>query len=93
MRHDTNPVLHFNLNLTWLSGVLLQCVSAAGLAQSTDPASLTRVDLAKPDPSVALSLPRYLESRSSRFVDWLPDGSMLVSDDGGKKLWRVGYKQ
>ncbi|MGA2364094.1 MAG: prolyl oligopeptidase family serine peptidase [Steroidobacteraceae bacterium] len=78
IRHDTNPVLHFNLNLTWLSGVLLQCVSAAGLAQSTDPASLTRVDLAKPDPSVALSLPRYLDSRSTRFVDWLPDGSMLV---------------
>jgi glucose/arabinose dehydrogenase len=23
----------------------------------------------------------------------LPDGSMLVSDDGGKKLWRVSYKQ
>jgi glucose/arabinose dehydrogenase len=23
----------------------------------------------------------------------LPDGSMLISDDGGKKLWRVGYKQ
>ena len=22
----------------------------------------------------------------------LPDGSMLVSDDGGKKLWRVSYK-
>jgi len=22
----------------------------------------------------------------------LPDGSMLVSDDGGKKLWRIGYK-
>jgi glucose/arabinose dehydrogenase len=23
----------------------------------------------------------------------LPDGSMLISDDGGKKLWRVGYKE
>ena len=22
----------------------------------------------------------------------LPDGSMLISDDGGKKLWRVSYK-
>ncbi len=78
MRHDTNPVLYFNLNLAWLPGVLLQCASAAALAQPADSASLTRVDLAKPDPSVALSLPRYLESRSSRFVDWLPDGSMLV---------------
>jgi glucose/arabinose dehydrogenase len=23
---------------------------------------------------------------------FLPDGSMLISDDGGKKVWRVGYK-
>jgi glucose/arabinose dehydrogenase len=23
---------------------------------------------------------------------FLPDGSMLISDDGGKKLWRVSYK-
>jgi glucose/arabinose dehydrogenase len=22
----------------------------------------------------------------------LPDGSMLVSDDGGKKIWRISYK-
>jgi dipeptidyl aminopeptidase/acylaminoacyl peptidase len=83
MRHDTNPVLHFNLKrsrwlLTGLAGVLLQCASAAALAQPADSASLTRVDLAKPDPGVALSLPRYLESRSSSFVDWLPDASMLV---------------
>src|ERR1700728_3879583 len=54
MRHDTNPVLHFNLNRRplawWLPSVLLQCASAAALAQPADSASLTRVDLAKPDP-------------------------------------------
>jgi glucose/arabinose dehydrogenase len=22
----------------------------------------------------------------------LPDGSVLVSDDGGKKIWRISYK-
>jgi len=22
----------------------------------------------------------------------LPDGSLLVSDDGGKKIWRVSYR-
>jgi glucose/arabinose dehydrogenase len=22
----------------------------------------------------------------------LPDGSLLISDDGGKKLWRVSYE-
>jgi glucose/arabinose dehydrogenase len=25
-------------------------------------------------------------------VIMLPDGSLLVSDDGGKKIWRVAYK-
>jgi glucose/arabinose dehydrogenase len=23
----------------------------------------------------------------------MPDGSLLVSDDGGKKIWRVSYKK
>jgi glucose/arabinose dehydrogenase len=22
----------------------------------------------------------------------LPDGSVLISDDGGKKIWRLSYK-
>jgi glucose/arabinose dehydrogenase len=22
----------------------------------------------------------------------MPDGSLLVSDDGGKKIWRISYK-
>ena len=22
----------------------------------------------------------------------MPDGSLLISDDGGRKLWRVSYK-
>ena len=22
----------------------------------------------------------------------MPDGSLLVSDDGGRKLWRISYK-
>ena len=25
-------------------------------------------------------------------VIMLPDGSLLVSDDGGKKIWRVSYR-
>jgi dipeptidyl aminopeptidase/acylaminoacyl peptidase len=66
MRHDTNPVLHFNLNrhamLAWLPSLLLQCASATALGQPAD----------------SQSLPRYLEARSSSFVDWLADGSMLV---------------
>jgi glucose/arabinose dehydrogenase len=23
----------------------------------------------------------------------MPDGSLLVSDDGGNKIWRISYKQ
>lgn len=40
---------------------------------------LTRDGLAAADPAVAASLPRYLESRAARFVDWLQDGSMLIA--------------
>ena len=40
---------------------------------------LVRDGLAPPDPMVADSLPRYLQSRSARFVAWLADGSLLIS--------------
>ncbi len=89
MRHDTNPMPHFNPNRiarAWLPGMLLQCASAAVLAQPAGSVSLTRVDLARADPAVALSLPRYLESRSSSFVDWLADGSMLVMTRFGETM-------
>ena len=43
------------------------------------PNALTRDGLAAADPAVAESLPRYLESRAARFVDWLLDGSMLIA--------------
>ncbi|MFI4868931.1 MAG: S9 family peptidase [Steroidobacterales bacterium] len=41
--------------------------------------TLTRDGLSAPDAAVAASLPRYLESRAARFVDWLLDGSMLIA--------------
>ena len=25
-------------------------------------------------------------------LGWMPDGSLLVSDDGGNKIWRISYK-
>jgi len=43
-----------------------------------------QADLASLDAGVSASLPRYLESRSARFVDWLPDGSMLVATRFGE---------
>jgi dipeptidyl aminopeptidase/acylaminoacyl peptidase len=41
--------------------------------------ALTRDGLGALDPAVSASLPRYLESRSASFVDWLLDGSMLIA--------------
>ena len=58
--------------LTLLSGLLL-----------TAGASLGASDLPN-DPGVAASLPRYLESRSARFIDWLPDGSMILATRFGE---------
>jgi dipeptidyl aminopeptidase/acylaminoacyl peptidase len=54
----------------------------AGLLLATG-ASLSASDLPS-DPGVAASLARYLESRSARFIDWLPDGSMIVATRFGE---------
>ena len=53
--------------------------------------SVSASDLASPDAGVAASLPRYLQSRSARFIDWLADGSMLVATRFGEteQLHRV----
>lgn len=53
-------------------------------SQQTQPSpqsqsTVTRDGLTPADAAVATSLPRYLESRSARFVDWLLDGSMLIA--------------
>src|SRR6202451_964923 len=57
------------------------------LAQTLPPAlnnALVREDLASPDAIVEQRLPRYLEGRSARFIDWLGDGSMLVATRFGE---------
>jgi dipeptidyl aminopeptidase/acylaminoacyl peptidase len=58
--------------LTLLSALLL----ASG-------ASLGAADLPN-DPVVAAGVARYLESRAARFIDWLPDGSMIVATRFGE---------
>jgi dipeptidyl aminopeptidase/acylaminoacyl peptidase len=58
----------------WLPSALWALAPVAAFAQP----ALTRVDLASADPMIAQSLPHYLESRSASFIDWLPDGSMLL---------------
>jgi dipeptidyl aminopeptidase/acylaminoacyl peptidase len=57
------------------------------LAQTLPPTlnnALVREDLASPDAIVEQMLPRYLEGRSARFIDWLGDGSMLVATRFGE---------
>src|SRR5215469_12053466 len=33
----------------------------------------------RPDPEIAARLQRYQQSRSASFLDWLPDGGMLIA--------------
>jgi hypothetical protein len=62
----------------------LGLLPAAVLAQRPSVAGLTRVDLASPQPAVISSLAPYLESRGAQFLDWLADGSMLVTTRFGE---------
>ena len=39
---------------------------------------------------ITMALQRLLPEDSK--IMQLPDGSILVSDDGGKKIWRIYYK-
>jgi dipeptidyl aminopeptidase/acylaminoacyl peptidase len=71
---------HFNypLRRTALTLMLIGLGCAALHGQQL-PGALTRDGLGAPDPAVSATLPRYLESRSASFVDWLLDGSMLIA--------------
>ena len=65
------------------AAMLLPWPDAAG-AQQAASGNLSASDLASPDAGVELTLPRYLQSRSARFIDWLADGSMLVATRFGE---------
>src|ERR1017187_3519320 len=60
-----------------LSAAMLLPWPDAADAQHAASAHLRASDLANPDVGVDLPPPRYLQSRSARFIDWLADGSML----------------
>jgi dipeptidyl aminopeptidase/acylaminoacyl peptidase len=66
------------------------CHTGAGMAQTapdsapppgSEPAAtpLQRDGLPDPQPQVEATLPHYLQWRTARFVDWLSDGSLLIS--------------
>ncbi len=38
---------------------------------------------------VTAAVQRYQNYRMALFQDWLPDGSILVSDDEGGTIWRI----
>jgi dipeptidyl aminopeptidase/acylaminoacyl peptidase len=68
LRHDINHMLHFK-HAPWILASL-SSVAVAALSQQ---------DLAPADAAVAQALPRYLEARGARFIDWQGDGAMLVA--------------
>jgi dipeptidyl aminopeptidase/acylaminoacyl peptidase len=68
LRHDTNHMLHFK-HAPWILASL-SSVAVAALSQQ---------DLAPADATVTQALPRYLEARGARFIDWQGDGAMLVA--------------
>jgi dipeptidyl aminopeptidase/acylaminoacyl peptidase len=63
----------------WLLTVALLCLGCGTLQAQQAQGTLTRDGLGAPDPAVTATLPRYLEARSARFIDWLLDGSMLIA--------------
>jgi dipeptidyl aminopeptidase/acylaminoacyl peptidase len=88
--HHTKRMKHFNYGVASVALILALCVTGAAVAQTPPlplpppPGSLTRDGLAPPDPAVGATLPNYLQSRSASFVDWMLDGSMLVSTRFGE---------
>jgi dipeptidyl aminopeptidase/acylaminoacyl peptidase len=59
--------------------LILVGLGCGALHAQQPPAALTRDGLAAPDPVVTATLPRYQASRSASFIDWLLDGSMLIT--------------
>jgi dipeptidyl aminopeptidase/acylaminoacyl peptidase len=85
MRHHTKGMQHFNYPLT-RTALALMIIGIGGQALHAQQLAggLTRDGLGAADPAVSATLPRYLESRSASFVDWLLDGSMLIATRFGE---------
>ena len=75
LRHDTNHMLHFK-RAPWIFASLCSLCGPLSLAAG---AALSQQDLAPADATVTQALPRYLEARAARFIDWQEDGAMLVA--------------
>jgi dipeptidyl aminopeptidase/acylaminoacyl peptidase len=59
--------------------LLLVCALGAQRLPADTLANMLADGLSEPSAQVQSTLPRYLQSRSAQFVDWLSDGSMLIA--------------
>jgi dipeptidyl aminopeptidase/acylaminoacyl peptidase len=76
---------HFNHDLRGSALSLLLIGFGCGPVHAQQAHSaLERDGVGTPDAAVSATLPRYLESRSAGFVDWLLDGSMLIATRFGE---------
>ena len=62
---------------------VLMAVALAGVAATalSAPPLLVRDGIDHPDPQIAAELPRFLSAHAAHFLDWLADGSMLISTE------------
>jgi dipeptidyl aminopeptidase/acylaminoacyl peptidase len=76
---------HFNHELRRSALTLLFIgLGCAPLHAQQAYSALERDGVGAPDAAVSATLPRYLQSRSASFVDWLLDGSMLIATRFGE---------
>ena len=67
-----------------VAGLAVLAAAAAGAQQSAAPShresgSLVLEDIPPPPPALIARLEHYQQSRQATFLDWLPDGSMLIA--------------
>jgi len=84
--HHIDEMMHLKHGLMATSRRALLGLTLLGLCPGLDapqaqqaPGAVMRDGVGAPDAAVSATLPRYLQSRSASFVDWLWDGSMLIA--------------
>jgi dipeptidyl aminopeptidase/acylaminoacyl peptidase len=62
-----------------IAPALLLCSALCAAEQPDDIPALLRDGLATPSNAFSASLQPYLEGRAAHFIDWMPDGSLLIA--------------
>jgi dipeptidyl aminopeptidase/acylaminoacyl peptidase len=68
----------FNRPLVLITAAVVTATTMSARGQRPEPEGLLFDGVPVAEASVVQSLPAYLAGRSAEFVDWLPDGSLLV---------------